>query len=84
TIVLVSIEEENVINNFKKKNPQISLPIFIDKGEQISNFFLPPSYPYSIVVDKYGSILSLTNAADLKADSISQWLYHLNKMSEPA
>ncbi|TMN70857.1 TlpA family protein disulfide reductase, partial [Pseudoalteromonas maricaloris] len=26
TIVLVSIEEENVINNFKKKNPQISLP----------------------------------------------------------
>lgn len=84
TIVLVSIEEENVINNFKKKNPQISLPIFIDKGEQISNFFLPPSYPYSIVVDKYGSILSLTNAADLKTDSISQWLYQLNKTIEPA
>ncbi|MFX5743254.1 hypothetical protein ABTE37_20145, partial [Acinetobacter baumannii] len=37
-----------------------------------------------IVVDKYGSILSLTNAADLKADSISQWLYQLNKKSEPA
>lgn len=75
TITLVSVEDETVINNFKKKNPQVSLPIFLDKEERVSNYFLPPSYPYSVVINQDGKILSLTNAADLKADSISVWLH---------
>lgn len=73
-IVLISTEDEIQLVNFLKKNSAIQFPIFVDKNEIISQQFMPPSYPYSVILNKSGRILSLTNATDIKEDSIAYWL----------
>jgi thiol-disulfide isomerase/thioredoxin len=74
SIVLLSTEDEKQLRSFIAKNKQVTLPIIVDEGENIASLFQPPSYPYTIVLNKQGTIISTGNAASLTASDIEKWL----------
>ncbi|HVG12499.1 MAG TPA: DUF547 domain-containing protein [Flavisolibacter sp.] len=74
-VVLVSVEEEQKLQNFLAKQTNFTLPLVVDKNSSVTNLFQPPSYPYSIVLDSKGVVLALlSDASGLTNASISSWL----------
>jgi thiol-disulfide isomerase/thioredoxin len=65
SIFLVSTETENKLQQFLAKRKEVTLPIIVDENNQFSNYFNPPSYPYSIILNEQFTILSITNAKDI-------------------
>jgi thiol-disulfide isomerase/thioredoxin len=64
SVVLVSTEEINDLTRFVQNNKPFSLPIITDKSETIYNFFTPPSYPYTIILNnKLQYISAITTEA---------------------
>ena len=64
-IVLVSVEEEAKLTKFINSRQPFAFPVVVDENKLFTDGFQPPSYPYTIVLDKNLKILSITNAADL-------------------
>ncbi|MBC7589349.1 MAG: DUF547 domain-containing protein [Chitinophagaceae bacterium] len=74
SIVLISTEEKDKLSAFIKNRSGFSFPLIVDGDESITQLFQPPSYPYSVVVNKDGTILSISNAAALNEAAIENWL----------
>lgn len=74
-ILLVSIEEEEKLKKFIVSRPGFSFPLSVDEDNSITNLFNPPSYPFTVVLDRDGRLLtSLTDAKELTPAAIEGWL----------
>ena len=74
SIILISTEDKDKLSAFIKNRSGFSFPLIVDGDESITQLFQPPSYPYSVVVNKDGTILSISNAAALNEAAIENWL----------
>lgn len=64
-IVLVSIEKESTLQSFISKRQPFPFSIIVDGDNLFTDAFMPPSYPYTIILDKNRKILAILNAADI-------------------
>lgn len=76
--ILISNEDESKLALFISKRTGFSLPVIVDADNGITNAFNPPSYPYTVVLNKEGKILSISNAAALTEEWLTQWLQNNN------
>ncbi len=74
TIILVSNEEEQKLTKFIDARKPFSFPVVVDNSNSFISLFQPPSYPYTIVLNKQGKIIDVTDAASLKSEDIKEWL----------
>jgi thiol-disulfide isomerase/thioredoxin len=72
--VLVSNESEKKITDFISKRKPFIFPIVIDGENTFTNVFQPPSYPYTIVLDKNRKILIITNAEDITEEMLVNFI----------
>jgi thiol-disulfide isomerase/thioredoxin len=73
-IILVSTEEEIKLTKFIATRQPFTFPIVVDEDQLFTKAFQPPSYPYTVILDKNLSILSITNAADLTEPMLQQFI----------
>ena len=81
-VILVSTEAETKLSKFISSRQPFPFPMIVDEGNIFTNAFQPPSYPYTVVLDKNLKILSITNAADL-TDAMLQKFISASKSSLP-
>lgn len=73
-VILVSIEDKNKLAKFIKSRQPFAFPMIVDADNVFANAFKPPSYPYTIVLDKNLKILLITNAADLTEKMLEKFI----------
>ena len=73
-IVLVSNESEVHLNKFIKTRPDFSFPVIVDENNQWNNLFQPPALPYTVVINKSGKIIAITEAEAITETNIKNWL----------
>lgn len=73
-IVLVSDESEAQLTKFIKALSGFSFPGIVDENHQWNNLFQPPSLPYTVVINKSGKIISITEAELITETEIKNWL----------
>ena len=73
-VILVSTEDKNKLAAFISKRQPFAFPMIVDADNTFTNAFKPPSYPYSIVLDKNLKILLITNAADLTESILAKFI----------
>ena len=74
SIILVSNEEEAKLTKFIEARKPFKFPVVIDKENTFNDLFKPASFPYTVVLDKNGGIIAITDAASLNEKIISDWL----------
>jgi thiol-disulfide isomerase/thioredoxin len=74
SIVLVSNETMARLTKFITARTPFAFPVVADDENKFTNLFQPPSYPYTVVLDKGGKIISITDAASLTENNINKWL----------
>ena len=83
SILLVSTEAETKLTKFISSRQPFVFPMVVDEDNLFTNTFGPPSYPYTIVLDKNLKVLSITNAADLSETMLAKFIEEGNKIMEP-
>jgi thiol-disulfide isomerase/thioredoxin len=73
-IVLVSTEKEERLNKFIAARRPFGFEVIADETGSISNLFAPPSYPYTLVLNKDNRILAITDAGSISEKNIQDWL----------
>ena len=73
-IVLVSNESETQLSGFIKKRSNFLFPVIVDETGAFTNLFSPPSLPYTVIVNKDGQILEITEAEEITGEKIKAWL----------
>lgn len=74
SILLVSTEAESKLTKFMSSRQPFIFPMVVDEDNLFTNNFKPPSYPYTVVLDKNLKVLSVTNAADLSENILKKFL----------
>jgi thiol-disulfide isomerase/thioredoxin len=74
SIVLVSNETTARLTKFITARAPFAFPVVADDENKFTALFQPPSYPYTVVLDKEGKIISITDAASLNENDINKWL----------
>ena len=74
SILLVSTEAESKLTKFMSSRQPFIFPMVVDEDNLFTNNFKPPSYPYTVVLDKNLKVLSVTNAADLSENILKNFL----------
>ena len=74
SILLVSTEAEAKLTKFISSRQTFAFPLVVDEDNLLTNVFNPPSYPYTVVLDKNLKILSITNAADLTEAGLAKFI----------
>ena len=65
SILLVSVETEAKLIAFIEKRKPFPFAVAVDTDNGISGLFQPPSYPYTVVLDKNNTIVAITDVASL-------------------
>ena len=73
-VILISIEDKNKLAAFISKRQPFAFTMIVDGDNTFTNAFNPPSYPYTIVLDKNLNILLITNAADLTETILEKFI----------
>lgn len=81
-IILISSETEAQLNTFITTRKPFAFPIIVDEDEVFTNAFMPPAYPYTVILDKNLKVLSLTNTTELTDDIIKNFLLAQNENKE--
>lgn len=74
SILLVSNEKKERLEKFVAARQPFFFPVVVDEENQVTNLFAPPSYPYTVVINKERKIIALTNAAGLTEKNIEEWI----------
>ena len=75
-IVLISNETEAQLTKFIKARTNFLFPVIVDENNQWNNLFKPPSLPYTIVINKLGKIIDITEAEAITETVIQHWLFN--------
>jgi thiol-disulfide isomerase/thioredoxin len=81
SVVLVSMEKANHLQSFINARKPFDLPVVVDIDSSISQLFMPPSYPFTVIIGKDDKILAITEAASLTAEKIGDLLNSQMKTS---
>ncbi len=73
-IFLISNESEAKLQSFIDKRPGFQFPVVRDVDQMFTKKFAPPSYPYTVVLNKDRKIIGIGNAAEIDAATIKGWL----------
>ncbi|MBC7849121.1 MAG: DUF547 domain-containing protein [Chitinophagaceae bacterium] len=73
-IILVSEESKSALEQFIQKRSTFSLPIIIDEKKDFIKRFQPPSYPFTVVINKNGVIIAVPSQEEVNEQNISEWL----------
>ena len=82
SILLVSIEAEGKLIKFISTKQPFAFPMLVDEDKLFTDVFKPPSYPYTVVLDKDLKVLSITNAADLSESMLEKFIEDGKKIME--
>lgn len=82
SILLVSIEAESKLVKFIGNKQPFAFPMLVDEDKVFTDAFKPPSYPYTVVLDKDLKVLSITNAADLSESMLEKFIEEGKKVME--
>lgn len=74
SILLVSIEAEGKLVKFIGTKQPFAFPLLVDEDKLFTDAFKPPSYPYTVVLDKNLKVLSITNAAELSESMLEKFI----------
>ncbi len=74
SILLVSTEPEAKLTKFISSRQPFAFPLVVDEDSRFTNAFSPPSYPYTVVLDKNLKVISITNAADLTEAALAKFI----------
>lgn len=74
SILLVSTESESTLAKFISGRQPFPFPVVVDENNLFTNAFSPPSYPYTLVLDKNLKIIYITNAADLTESRLEKFI----------
>jgi thiol-disulfide isomerase/thioredoxin len=73
-IILISTETENKLTTFINARKPFDFPIIVDEDNLFTSAFMPPSYPYTIVLDKNLKVLAITNTSDLTDEMLKKFI----------
>jgi thiol-disulfide isomerase/thioredoxin len=73
-IILISAESEAQLLKFIDARKPFDFPVIVDEENLFTNAFMPPAYPYTIVLDEDLKILSLTNMTDLTEEILTGFM----------
>ncbi len=82
SILLVSTEPEAKLTKFISSRQPFLFPMVVDEDSRFTNAFSPPSYPYTIVLDKNLKVVSITNAADLTEAALAKFIEDAKTITE--
>ena len=82
-IVLIANEPEEKLTTFIKKQAEFTLPVVIDTEEVFTKGFQPPSYPYTVIVDKKGKVIAIPLSGEITETNIDRWLKEQNDNAIP-
>jgi thiol-disulfide isomerase/thioredoxin len=74
SILLLSNEKKARLEKFVTTRQPFPFPVVVDEENVITDLFSPPSYPYTIVINKERKIIALTDAAGLTEKMIEEWI----------
>lgn len=74
SILFISVESTERLSKFIESRKPFPFAVIADKGGSISKDFAPPSFPYTLVINKQNKILAVTDAGSIKASQIEEWL----------
>ncbi len=74
SIILMSIEKEAQLSKFIAARKTFKFSVAVDADNSLSNLFQPPSYPYTLVINRAGQIIAITEASTITDEKINQWL----------
>ncbi|MEO6289576.1 MAG: DUF547 domain-containing protein [Ginsengibacter sp.] len=78
-VILVSNEAEEKLTKFINVRAPFPFPVVVDKENSFIDLFQPPSYPYTVVMDRDARIIAVTDAVSLSKADISKWLAQKNE-----
>jgi len=73
-ILLVSNEPEAKLTSFISRQQDFTLPLVVDEKELFTKHFQPPSYPYTVIVNKSGKVIAIPSQEEMTAENIDKWL----------
>ncbi len=73
-IILISNEAEDRLKKFIAARTPFDFAVVADSENKFTTLFQPPSYPYTLVLDAAGKIISVTDGASLSDSAINNWL----------
>ncbi len=73
-IILVSNEDEKRLTEFIAARKPFPFPVVADNENKFIQLFQPPSYPYTIVMNREGKIIAVTDAASITETVLNKWL----------
>ncbi|MBL7748811.1 MAG: DUF547 domain-containing protein [Chitinophagaceae bacterium] len=73
-VVLVSNEPEEKLAVFMARQKEFILSLVVDEQQLFTNYFQPPSYPYTVIIDKNGKVVAIPTQEEITEDNINQWL----------
>jgi len=74
SVLLVSNERRTKLEKFITDRQPFPFPVVVDEENTITGLFAPPSYPFTIVLDKQRNIIALTDAASVTGQMVERWL----------
>jgi thiol-disulfide isomerase/thioredoxin len=77
-IVLISSEQEGKLTKFIDARSPFPFPVIADFDNKFISLFQPPSYPYTIVMNKQNKIIAVTDAESLNEADLTKWLSETN------
>lgn len=77
-IVLISSEQEDKLKKFIDARSPFPFPVISDVDSKFISLFQPPSYPYTIVINKQNKIIAVTDAESLNEADLTKWLSDKN------
>lgn len=73
-ILLLSNENKARLEKFVATHQPFSFPVIVDEENVITGLFAPPSYPYTVVMNKERKMIAITDAAGLTEKMIEGWI----------
>ena len=74
SIVLISTETAEQLQKFISGKKDFSFPVIVDADKRITELFQPPSYPYTVIINKNNEVVAITEAAAITAGMIQEWI----------
>ncbi|MDZ4807490.1 MAG: DUF547 domain-containing protein [Bacteroidota bacterium] len=73
-VLLVSEESQAKLESFIKKQNSFTLPVVVDEQGVFIKSFQPPSYPYTVIVGKNGTVIAIPSPEEVNEVNINKWL----------
>ena len=74
SIILISNEQQSKLAKFIEQHQPFIFPVIADEQNRFTQLFSPPSYPYTVILDKSGTIVAITDGGSLTENVIMDLL----------